>query len=119
MLATPDFTYSIGHAYQGWPDIVTNHTAYTTAHLIIMQLHHHWKEHGFTLGRIQTKKGQKLPVYIEEIVDPEALVDEYTVQANNLYCSFPEYAKIVLVYLSDEKGKLTFENVFNQVFSPP
>lgn len=127
VLATPDFTYSIGHAYHDWPDIVINHPAHTTAHMIIMQLHHHWKEHGFALGRndhvIQTKNGQKLPVFIEEIAHPEALVDEYTVQANNFYCSHPEYIKtaprFVQVYFPDEKGKLPFEDGFNDVFAQP
>ncbi|EKM3679282.1 hypothetical protein PUS40_001969 [Vibrio alginolyticus] len=95
--------------------------------MMIMQLHHHWKEHGFAVRRndhvIQTKNGQKLPVYTEEIVHLEALVNEYTVQTNNFYCSHPEYVKtkpkFVQVYFPDEKGKLPFEDGFNDVFAQP
>ncbi|QFT40088.1 MULTISPECIES: DUF4262 domain-containing protein [unclassified Vibrio] len=124
---TSAFSYSIGLAKKGWPDVVVMSGKYATAVTLINLLVEHWNEHGVELGRntslIQSPKGESMPVYVAAIPMTKQLVDEIAVQTMDFYKYNPQYVKneisFVQLFFPDEQGKLPFEAGFNPRFEQP
>lgn len=121
IVGTPEFSYSVGRANIGQPDILIYSTDTKACQWIINMLHEDFSKNGLRLGFIndltQDANGADLPLYVAEIRRSKTLLNEYVVQAERFYKANPDYVKEPVCYIqvlwADNNKLLPFQNGYN------
>lgn len=120
----PPFTYTIGLAKHGYPDLyIAGAMEPQTIAFILNQLYSYWSEHGFTLGEVNGILGNNLGLMLLPIVDASKM----STGVNRMYYeAYPDHIKrspelplFVQVLWPDTEGKYPTEDGYNTDFIQP